>query len=781
MSFESVFEKWLTSKDTEEEEEAEVGTERLLTDSDPAVDVAVDEIMPELQTELWHKGTADSTPLLQKVEGLSAVQDSGKQLSSSLSPLHTSFSHKETHDDGRLCHNSLDSLPGKEKSNTVVAQDGDDIEKLRLNGIHVNEESNETVNCQQCPAQLPLTELASLAQLGHNASPIMPKGSDIDPVLSPEMELPMEPDSTSEVVTASLKYGEPNQKGDTSLREVSPRVVASPCRTGCGGDGLQCHRNRGMMAHAEESQAECDSTSLLLASPSAISPASQGEIEERVCPVLTDREDGASPAHCVCQCRALHPRPGLITREQTPVASTGSPHTVTSHHLTTGSDSGPSTRPSSKSKPPDHTDCVTTPDQEMLDPIPRSCVKVESAGESLQCEGKTPAIVFSKVHVSGNQSKTESVLRNRSPKVNKDSHIGTNSSSALLLPGEDEEAVRHLRHRVKSGPARLALSSQETSPKVSRKQAEVCDFARNIDWDSAVAETVESPSSMVECDGESKPGIILKIRTKAAVQCREPISHLRPPKRSVTLKRKGHSVDNSDMLSRLRKRQKPGEMQRSEDGDNSKQSVSQKCTETCQHTQKASTESSCSCSNNSVPRNTRRRRNTVQLGGDLKAYTEYLSSSDRMFVESATKLSRLQTQTYNLMCTLFPLLRLQLSTMTPESQQFTKVIDDIIRFLEQSDSEEAVQEWEDLCESLGKLTLGGDGAVPVFSPQVVLCSSPQHFLQEFQDKVCTLLQLLLPDVTVSFSDTLSQTSDQLEAVLKRIEAANEKAARKKLI
>ena len=168
----------------------------------------------------------------------------------------------------------------------------------------------------------------------------------------------------------------------------------------------------------------------------------------------------------------------------------------------------------------------------------------------------------------------------------------------------------------------------------------------------------------------------------------------------------------------------------------------------------------------------------------MKAYAEHLSPSVHKFVLATTKLSRLQTQTHALVSTLFPRLAPQLSHVSPESRHFVKTVDDIIALLERSASEEAVIDCEDMCRWLERLTLGGRGGgecVPVFSPQVVLCSAPQHSLEQFQDKVCTLLQLLLPDLTVSLANTISQASDELELVLKRIVLANSsevKAARK---
>nr|KAG5709769.1 hypothetical protein BaRGS_032593 [Batillaria attramentaria] len=64
----------------------------------------------------------------------------------------------------------------------------------------------------------------------------------------------------------------------------------------------------------------------------------QGEIEERICPVLTDHEEGSnhvsrwSPGHCICLCRSFPPPTDLISPTAT-TASTGSSDTKSGKSL----------------------------------------------------------------------------------------------------------------------------------------------------------------------------------------------------------------------------------------------------------------------------------------------------------------------------------------------------------------------------------------------------------------------------------------------------------------
>ena len=712
----------------------------------------------------------------------------------------------------------------KEKSKTPKVQA---VREKDSSSHQVNEElvannsAGEGRNHHQCHTKSALTELTDLSQ---STSPTAPRAFEVDltesadhhsqdikdksphhcagskhflgvehsksksPVLSPGQDFPMEPDSTSEFVVGSAKWQRKRKEHEAGRWEVSPQSDVSPRST--GGATTPGSGSGEVTVRVEENLAECDSTSMFMTSPSAISPASQGDIEERVCPVLTDHEDGASPAHCVCRCQSLPPPSDLMPRDHVPITTTStSPPALTSPHLTIVTTNGTiSNKSVSKSWCPlvSHKNSVdddTAPDLEKVAPS----LDLEAGSlVSLSENESPPVLTLPEQEARGKQFGFEHPQQ-------EDSFAGMNQQEALpSLIKYGPEIVQSSKEDMASpdakdseGPPLLSLPGQEAIVKPNKKQVDVCDFAKNIDWQTAVAETVESPPSLTKYDGESKPGIIIKIRTKAMTQRQELNPEPKPPAAAPLVKRKRHTIDSPEMISRLRKRHKSGEVEKTATPGHAERSKSQSHSEDCDargRRQRAGKGNACHCCNRLSPRYKRMRRNTVQLGDNLKSYTKHLSPSDRKFVLTSMKLFRLQTCTHDLLCSLFPRLASQLSQVAPESGHFSKTIDDMIALLERSDLEETVRDCEDVCELLEKLTLEGRGqdeCVPVFSPQVMLCSSPQHTLEEFQDKVCMLLQLLLPDLTVSLSNSLSQTSEELEVVLKKIIMANKgKVARK---
>ncbi|XP_076439988.1 uncharacterized protein LOC143279745 [Babylonia areolata] len=632
---------------------------------------------------------------------------------------------------------------------------------------------------QQCHTHSPLTDLRDLSP---TTSPAGVEGLRLDPVLSPEHDLPMEPDSTSECLAASKSVK--SRKGcevSNSMHKMYHVGEDFPCSTG---ESNPRARIGAVAVHVEESQAECDSTCMLLASPNAISPASQGEIEERVCPFLTDHEDGASPAHCVCQCRSLPPPANLSPRDHVPTittATSASPPSLAFPHLTVRIIATKSDNSSSETKsksplisPRNHYECRTTSDLEHF--ATKLDLRRKKIDEKQQNK-TTPVSLQGKE--CGKQyltqyAETQSAVRVTASVVKKDSAAVVKSQVDLFELSTDKAGSS--KHDYSNNSGELGVSA-----KCDSKQNDVCDFAKHIDWDTAVAETFESSTSVRGYDGESKPGIILKIRAKAVVPCLEKNLDPNSVKTASPQKRKSEPLGSPEILSRLRKRQK-SEVATSETSCSLEQAHCEERADQCKSKRKPSrsaADDGCSCRNSATSK--RKCRNTVQPDGDLKAYTKHLSPSDSKFVESSTRLSRLQTLTYNLVFSLFPFLRQQLNHITPESHHFTKIVDEIIGSLERSDSDEVLKDFEHLGELFEKLKVEDSELVPVFSPQVVLCSDPLHSLEDFQQKVCSLLQLLLPDLTISLSDCFLQSSSQLEEVVKRVLLVNktkDKGARK---
>ena len=828
MSFESVFEQWLhgSNRGEEEEEDQEEREEQpKKAEGVHASEASAEEEMPQIQREAWREEDVKDMPVLQKIVDL-PMQGGRKLRSPPPPPLQITLSLKDTHTEGRHGkHSKKDRSPHKDKSKTLKVQT---VREKGSNSDQVSEElvSNKIVaegrNHRQCHTKSALTELTDLS---HSASPTAPRGFEVDltestdhhsqdakdksphhsagskhflgvehskiksPVLSPGRDFPMEPDSTSEFVVGSAKWRRKRKEHEASRWEVSPQSEVSPRST--GGATTPGSGSGEVTVRIEENLTECDSTSMFMTSPSAISPASQGDIEERVCPVLTDHEDGASPAHCVCRCQSLPPPSDLMPRDHVPITTTSpSPPSLTSPHLALITMNGTvSSKSGSKSWCPlvshkNSLDDDTAPDLEQMAPS----LDLE-AGPFVSENDSPPVLTLPEQEARGKQFGLEHPQqRDISAMANQQE-----TPPSLTKYGPDIVQSGNLRERASldtkdnEGPPVLSLPGQEASAKLTKKEVDVCDFAKNIDWQTAVAETVESPPSLTKYDGESKPGIIIKIRTKSVMPRQELAPEPEPPAEVPRVNKKRHNtVDSPEMISRLRKRPKsdgegekmalPGHAQRSQP-----QGHSEDCAARGRR-QKAGKGNACHCCSRLSPRYKRARRNTVHLDGDFKSYTKHLSPSDRRFVLTSTKLFRLQTRTHDLVCTVFPRLASQLSQVAPGSCHFSKTIDDIIASLERSDLEETAMDCEDVCELLEKLTLEGHGqdeCVPVFSPRVMLCSSPEHTLEEFQDKVCRLLQLLLPDLTVSLSHSLSQTSDELEMVLKRIIMANKgKAARK---
>ncbi|KAK7099960.1 uncharacterized protein [Littorina saxatilis] len=920
MSFESVFKNWLVTQDGDQKEGMDTGAAPQPATDDPAGDPGAEEEMPEIQQEAWREEDVKGMPVLQRMDSPPLSPPPPLQITISLkdSPPASRFSNSS--DTGKAAYKSKSGSEKKDK-----AEGTKDVKEKPTEERGVEEKKHS-----QCHSRSALLELTDLS---HSTSPTAPRCLEVDlaesidqpsqeskdkspnhcamskhsprarrgkaqtQMLSPERDCPMEPDSTSECL---VKWHRPRLGSDATVTEVSPRCEVSPHSAVCiaaATPGNSC---------SELGLAECDSTSMFLSSPSAISPASQGD-EERGCPVLTDHEDGASPAHFVCQCRSLPPPTDLVvhrdhvpTNAPSPRKPLGSTHLMASGTI--------SEKCATKSWPPlvihrSSLDDDAAPNLEKM--VPSLDPGTEPAEQELLRENISPPIlthseqeaVEKQFQSSDSQSKVcasevppplvkyETKPSNKTEYISVDTKV-LDSPPVLSLPEEAEktdkdsaefnksaekyDTVKHCskegrtsgaekvskpslkcdlakpnrtsegkckrsdlaktskthgkksdldkpnkahdlakpnkRHGegcdFKASKTRLKVTDSakpykkqaETSdfPKPNKKHTEagVCDFAKNIDWQSAVVETVESPPGLTKQEGESKRGIILKIRTKSVAPKVEPAPEKPEPAQEpnpnpTRIERKRHTIDSPEMVSRLRKRQKSGETEKPAVPEAGEEMIDGKHSKDCDSKtkrQKAGKAGGCQCCNRVSPKYRRPRRNTVQLGEDLKAHTAHLPDADRKFVSAAIDLSRLQSQAHDLVYTLFPRLQPQLSNVAPESARFAKIIDDIIAELEGCDSDKSALDPEDLCQRMKTLTLNAmqrNELVPVFSPHVTLCRSPYHSLEEFQGKVCALLQLLLPDLPVSLSNSLSKTSNELEVVMTRVVMANKvKVARK---
>ena len=756
-----------------------------------------DHDMPVIQQEVWREEDIDDMPVLQKMVDLPS-RPAGRKLRSppppplqiTLSLTNTPVKHSRclkvvsrkgkdidkgsqtggNESCGSQHHSRKKSHKHKKLSKPLNASEK--CSNIRQACDKTSEESDlKQKNSHQCHAKSALTELIDL---NHSTSPSVARSIEGDPVVSFEHDTPMEPDSTSEF--GLVRWRHARKESEISRGEVSPFGEVSPHSAGCAGPATPSSQECTM--RVEENLAECDSTSMFIASPSAISPASHGEIEERVCPVLADRED-RSPAHCVCRCRSLPPPPDLVTRDHTHSGTV----TIESHHAVTPAAARPPLpRIRTRLVRSHSVDDEPAPNLEKVAP----CLELMAApGDVLQGENESPPVLtLPEEEIRGQQFRIE------------------HSDSADIPPEENQQEAPPL---VKYGPEStprssrsnsscddgdksppvLTLLGQETSSKPRKKSVELVDFTNNIDWHTAVVETVMGPPT-VEQDGEKKPGIVIKIRTKAVV----PSVKGAPKEKAVAsvsrIQRKRHNVDNSEVISRLRKRHKPEEVSKLAEVTQRDLSqgycVDSKTSERSVQTDSASSKTfSCFYQPHPASQAKKQRRNEVQVGKDLKAHT-HLSLADHSVVQTFMELSRLQCLTHVLVNGLFPRLQPQLSITTPESLRFTRIIDDIIFSLEQSESELRFKECEDLNEMFEKLTLSGDVCLPVYSPRIVLCRSPQHLLHDFREKVCRMLQLLLPNLIVSITNTISHSSHQLENILRKIIAANKtKAAKKKLL
>ncbi|XP_071117257.1 uncharacterized protein [Haliotis cracherodii] len=150
-----------------------------------------------------------------------------------------------------------------------------------------------------------------------------------------------------------------------------------------------------------------------------------------------------------------------------------------------------------------------------------------------------------------------------------------------------------------------------------------------------------------------------------------------------------------------------------------------------------------------------------------------LQAHERRFVRHCLYLSNLQTKLHTLFCHLFPRLQPVLSKIAPEGRHFSRIVDDIILLLQQAEAEDDVKDSEELSMELESLTLlGVNSGVPVFETCVSLCRSPDVCLEEFREKVFLLIQLLLPELTLSIENNCYRSHRDLEKFLDKVIAQN---------
>lgn len=784
--------------------------------------------MPQIQREVWSDEEVKGMPVLQRMDGLSP---GGSRKVQSPAPPALPLSAPEVR------------LNKKERSvrlNNIVEGEivmKDSLPCSKLSSEKYESDSQKLNDVGPCKKSVDLSMEAnfidSVKQPTQESSDRIlvfeKKNSEIDrmSVLCLSHDTPMEPDSTSEFLLCAARQ---RKEREIIIRnEISPCSEVSPRSTACIGHGSTLGVNNGSInsgevtVRLEESQAECDSTCMFLTSSSAISPASQSEIEERVCPVLTDHEDGASPAHnCIhvqmCRYRTLPTPSDLVTREHVQIlspVSTSADKDHTKDNKKISSKSQPEWNPlvratNNQNEECKESTCVPTHTQPVCESQIDPCKSENKLSESAPKIDKVPPNCNLKAESKRNSSLSAGInvphvedflgekyegkkcsMEVESIKSNGDVPKATEPVTASTLTVQSIES-KHSSSKNSDCCSSLGISEKldGVSPlKISngksvssRKQhSPVCDFSPidNIDWRSAVAETVESPKSLSTHNGESKPGIILKIRTKSIIpkssvaQMIEHTSMASAQSTSVALSenlavtettvnrasfdRKRHTVDSPEIVSRLRKREKIPKVQQNQP----------------EPVQKSQQQQSRDSKGKKRPTSQikRKRRHTVQLG-NLASNVEHLPAFDRQFAKASIRLYQLQKHTHDLLSSLSPHLHSKLSSIMPDSSAFLSMIDDTIAALELSEPDNLVMDLEGICTSFESLKLESAMAVPVYLPRVTLCRSPQHAAEEFQDKVCCLLQLMLPSVSMSFRESLCKGDDDLVAFIQWIQQAN---------
>lgn len=636
-------------------------------------------------------------------------------------------------------------------------------------------------------------------------------------VLSPERDL-VEPDSTSEILDVPNVRKSPKSRSKEELSRVNLSVAHAKTKHGLG------HSGEVTVRITDEGVGECDSTSMCLASPSAISPASQGEIEERMCPVMADNEDGGhhltewGTGHCICQCRSLTSPPDLpFLPSKKSRSSHSSKNSLTSRHLVRKNrllscDSLPHLeRMPICTNQNESLDLEGTGNQICESPPMLSLPELELQGEGdLICSPKLdPEIGQGSFMIKSEPAETppllvkyevEDKLHNQSKGLLEDFSYDE-SPPVLILPmkvyrkgTKGDSRRRHSSRRKRSSSAR---KKEAMSPPCLTKY-EAKPSESGIVLKLRAKRTLSNPRSPQPDLRSDMPQLLVEQKTLSTDQIhpsKEPesvsesaVDEKKPPKQEPKqefllepkpVARRRHTVDSPEFPVGLRKRKRDSEPEQGggesrlhdpskhqQDGLKEREDFGSRGKR-----QKAGLGGACSCCRNPSPKHKRRRRNTVHLGDPFFD----LSPVQRDFVLFSVKLSRLQTRTHSLVCTLFPRLAPDLQNIAPESQKFLEAIDDIIGSLQRSELEENNKDSADLScliETLSLADRNEEGEIPVYLPQVVVCQSPQHSLEEFQDKVCIMLQLLLPDITVSLSDNLFHTSEELELMLEKIIAAN---------
>lgn len=216
-------------------------------------------------------------------------------------------------------------------------------------------------------------------------------------------------------------------------------------------------------------------------------------------------------------------------------------------------------------------------------------------------------------------------------------------------------------------------------------------------------------------------------------------------------------MDTPEILSRLRNREKIPKVEQQQQPEPTTQKKQRKDSEAKKKV---------------TAQKKRSRRHSVQLGGDLSCSVAHLPSYGQAFAFCAIRLYQLQKLSHDVLSCLSPYLRHKLSAVSPDSSAFVTIIDDTVASLQRSEGEDLQIDFNAACTALEKLSLDSHDKTPVSLPSITLCRSPQHVLEEFQEKICHLLQLILPDVGMSFADSLSTNGDDLLALLRSVLRTN---------
>ena len=290
----------------------------------------------------------------------------------------------------------------------------------------------------------------------------------------------------------------------------------------------------------------------------------------------------------------------------------------------------------------------------------------------------------------------------------------------------------------------------------------------DIDWNCAISETVMTPCPHPDRNNCDKPGIVIKIKMRKS-PAKQEMSVVSRSKKHGCIKRNMVAMEAEGLMARLRKRKKTESgMVIALTGSGSHDSGTESHDANVDFCD-AVVEASCQHNVVQARMKSKQRHHSVHLDVTSKM-TSFVDTSStdatRMFVNDTVRLSHLQALVYDMLYLVFPSLRIRLRGIFPESPHLLDIIDDVLNVAAFSPSQQYCKDFHDLCSLVQDLSLCRSPC-SVSLPQIVLCNKPKHLLTEYQAKVCSLLQTLLPNLPFSFS-SIQWIPEELESVLIKI-------------